>query len=155
MSFNHKLVEAKLALRKIEPGELTNLARDLLEAGFDGPSILHLASLLDPSGWETDLVLSKFMEEAGLKQITHHEAVVRLARDFARRIVAENSDPLSFTRDFLDLWVNSDYSKTLQEAGCLDDRKALADALGQTEAELRDYARQVLLALASENRDDN
>ncbi|WP_162601249.1 hypothetical protein [Occallatibacter savannae] len=95
------------------------------------------------------------MEEAGLKQITHHEAVVRLARDFARRIVAENSDPLSFTRDFLDLWVNSDYSKTLQEAGCLDDRKALADALGQTEAELRDYARQVLLALASENRDDN
>jgi len=37
----------------------------------------------------------------------------------------------------------------LQKAGCLDDRIAIADALGQTEDELRDYARNVLTELTS------
>jgi hypothetical protein len=37
----------------------------------------------------------------------------------------------------------------LQEVGCLDDQIALADALGQTEDELRNYARDALTTLAS------
>lgn len=149
MAFDPKLVEAKLALQRVGPEELPNLACDALEAGLDGPWIRRLASLINPSGWETDQILPKFMAETGLCQLTRAEASLRVARDLATRILSQDLDPLSFAGDFLRLWIDADYMDVLQKAGCLDDRIAIADALGQTEDELRDYARNVLTELTS------
>jgi hypothetical protein len=149
VTFDPKLVEAKLALRRIGPHEMPDLACDALEAGLDGPWIRRLASLINPSGWETDQILPKFMAETGLCQLTRTEASLRMAKDLAARILSQNLDPLSFAGDFLRLWIDADYMDVLQEVGCLDDQIALADALGQTEDELRNYARDVLTTLAS------
>jgi hypothetical protein len=79
--FDPKLVEARLALKRIGPDEMPALAWDALEAGLDGPCIRKLAALTNPSGWETDQILPSFMAEAGLKPITRREASVRLARE--------------------------------------------------------------------------
>jgi hypothetical protein len=129
---------------------MPGLACDALEAGLDGPSIRRLASVINPSGWETDQILPKFMAEAGLKQISRAEASMRIARDLARRILLQKLDPLNFTQDFEPLWIDADYPEGLQEAGCLDDQKAIAEYVGQTEAELREYVHGVLCALAAE-----
>ena len=124
---------------------MPSLACDALEAGLDGPSIRRLAALINPSGWETDQILPKFMAEAGLQNVSPSEACVRLARHLAVRILSEGLDPLNFTCDFESLWSNADYPRELEEAGCLQDQ---ADYGGQTESEFREYARSVLSALA-------
>ena len=49
VSFDPKLVEAKLALKRIGPDEMPALAWDVFEAGLDGPSIRRLAALTNPS----------------------------------------------------------------------------------------------------------
>ena len=150
MTFDPQLVEAKLALHRIGPEEMPSLACDALEAGLDGSTIRRLAGSINPSGWETDQLLPRFLTETGLKQITPREASLRLARHLARRILSQGLDPLSFTHDFERLWIDADYSNELEDAGCLDDQKAIHDLVGQTEAELREYARGVLSALAIE-----
>lgn len=114
--FDPKLVEAKLALKRVGPDEMPALAWDALEAGLDGPSIRRLAALTNPSGWETDQVVPSFMVEAGLKAITRREASVRLARQIARRILSEGLDPLAHTRDFELLWMEADYASEIQDA---------------------------------------
>jgi hypothetical protein len=147
MSFDPLLVEAKLALRRISPNEMPPLAWDALEAGLDGPSIRRLAALVNPSGWETDQIIPAFMEEAGLKSISSEEACVRIARDLARRILSEGLDPLAYTRYFERLWIDADYPRAIQDVGMLDDAKATAEYVGQSETELHEYARGVLAAL--------
>lgn len=52
------------------------------------------------------------------------------------------------------LWIKGDYEATIQEVGSLDDQKAVAEYVGQTEAELREYARSALLALVAGRRDN-
>jgi hypothetical protein len=49
------------------------------------------------------------------------------------------------------MWIRSDYSETIQEVGLLDDQKAIAEYTGQTDAELREYAREVLRSFTSLN----
>jgi hypothetical protein len=147
--FDSQLVEAKLALGMIRPDEMPALAWDALEAGFDGPSIRRLAAMIKPSGWETDQIIPAFMAEAGMKSISRQEASTRVAVQLARRIVREELDPLAYTRDFELLWIRADYSTAIQEVGSLDDQKAVADYMGQSEVELREYARSVLLTLAA------
>jgi hypothetical protein len=152
--FDPNLVEAKLALRRIGPDEMPNLACDALEAGLEGPTIRRLAGLINPSGWETDQILPRFMEEAGLACITPEIASVRLARELARRLLAEGLDPLRFTGHFEGLWRDGGYPQILQDAGSLDDQMAITDQTGQSESELREYAHGILSALASEQREE-
>ncbi|MFC5860700.1 hypothetical protein ACFPT7_00180 [Acidicapsa dinghuensis] len=70
-----------------------------------------------------------------------------MARQLARRILAEELDPLDYTRDFELLWIRANYSAAIQDAGLLDDQKATAEYIGQTKAELRNYATDILRAL--------
>jgi hypothetical protein len=149
MRFDQKIVEAKLALKRIRSEEMPALAWDALEAGFDGPSIRRLAALTKPSGWEVDQVVPSFMAEAELKPITRQEASVRLARQLARRILLEGHDPLAYIRDFELLWVEADYASEIQNAGTLDVQRFIDEDNGQTEAEFREYARSVLVVLVN------
>jgi hypothetical protein len=149
VAFDQKLVEAMLALGRIDPANMPSIAWDALEAGLDGRSIRKLAALESPSGWEADQVLPNFMAEAGLKRISREEASVRLARHLARRILAEGLDPLAYTSEFELLWIKAGYPRELQEAGGLDDQKYLAESVGQTEAELRTHARSVMITLVA------
>jgi hypothetical protein len=92
-------------------------------------------------------MLPAFMSEAGLKYISIEEASVRAARQLARRILDEGLDPLAFSRDFEILWIRADYPISIQEVGTLDDQKATAVYIGQSETELREYARGLLHTL--------
>jgi hypothetical protein len=141
--FDIQLIEAQLALGMIDPSKMPALAWDALEAGVDGKSIRRLAALNNPSGWEADQVLPRFMVEAGMKSISLEEASTRVARQLAGRILAEGLDPLAYSRDFELLWIGSDYSTDIQEVGWLDDQKAI----GEPEADLRQDARNLLTAL--------
>jgi hypothetical protein len=149
LSFDLELVEAKLALGLIAPDEMPALAWDALEADFDGRSIRTLAALNNPSGWETDQIIPSFMAEMGMRKLSLEEASIRVARQLARRILSEGLNPLAYTRDFELLWIRSDYSRGIQDVGLLDDEKAIAEDMGNSEAELREYARGVLLALVA------
>jgi hypothetical protein len=84
------------------------------------------------------------MAEAGMKRIPIGEASIRIARQLAIRILSERLDPLEYTRDFELLWIRAEYSKEIQEAGCLDDAKAR-----MPDADLRKEAHDVLTALAA------
>lgn len=147
MAFDPQIIEAKLALGKIAPSEMPALAWDALEAGLDGSRIRRMAALTNPSGWEVDQILTAFIAEAGLKAISPQEAAVRLARQLARKILSEKLDPLEYTKNFESLWIQTGYPGEIGEAGMLDDQKYVAEYMGQTEDELREYARSVLLAL--------
>jgi len=133
----------------IGPDEMPALAWDALEAGLDCPSIRRLAALIKPSGWETDQIIPAFMAEAGMKSISRREASIRVAVQLARRILREELDPLAYSRDFEVLWIRADYPTEIQEVGSLEDQKAIAEYVGQSEAELRQYARNVLVALVA------
>lgn len=148
MSFDPQLTEANLALARIGPEEMPGVAWDALEDGLDGPAIRRLASLVHPSGWETDQMLPAFMAEAGLKIITRQDASIRLARHLARRILTDGLDPIVYTRDVELLWIEADYPAEIAAAGCLDDQRYLAESGHQSESEFREYARGVLVALA-------
>jgi hypothetical protein len=151
MTFDSKIIEAKLALRTIGPEKMPALAWDALEAGHDGPSIRRVAALINPSGWEIDQLIPKFMEEAGLKVISPQEASIRLAKHFASKILSEGLDPLKYSRDFEVLWVRSDYADAIRDVGLLDDQVSNGQYMGQTEAEFREYARNVLRALTCDD----
>jgi len=123
--FDHQLVEAKLALNRIDPGEMPSLAWDALEAGLDGPSIRRLAALNRPSGWEADQVLPGFMAESGLKRISQEEASVTLACQLASRIISEGLDPLAYSRDFELLWINAGHPRAIQDPVCSTTKSTL------------------------------
>ena len=149
MPFDVQLIEAKLALKMIGPEEIPALAWDAMEAGLDGPAIRRVAALIHPSGWETDQLLPLFMAEAGMVSLSVQEASIRIARQLARRILDEGLDPIEHTRDFESLWIHADHPDAIGEAGMLDDQKAVAEYMGQTEAEFREYARDVLRSLVN------
>ena len=84
-----------------------------------------------------------------LKPVTRREASIRLARRLAHRILSEELDPVGHTRDFELLWIEADYPSEIQDAGSLDDEKYVAEHVGQTEAQFREYARGVLIELVN------
>ncbi|UWZ84045.1 hypothetical protein [Occallatibacter riparius] len=141
MPFDRQLIEAKLAVARIDPAEMPGLAWDALEEGLDGPAIRRLAALDRPSGWQADQVMPAFMAEAGLKQISVQEASIRLARHRASQVLLEGLDPLAHSNEFYMLWIDSGHVRVLQDAGCLNDEIAIGQ---KREAELSEYARTVL-----------
>jgi hypothetical protein len=92
------------------------------------------------------------MVEAGINSISTEEAAMCVAQHLARRILSQELEPLAYSRDFEALWIRADYPIAIQEVGSLDDQKAVAEYIGQSEDELRAYARSVLLALLTPRR---
>jgi hypothetical protein len=80
---------------------------------------------------------------------------VRLARQIAHRILSEGLDPLAHTRDFELLWIQADYASEIQDAGSLEDEKYVAEYVGQTEAQFREYARNISVALVNKGLENS
>jgi hypothetical protein len=146
MAFDPRIVEAKLVLKMIHPEELPDIAVEAMQAGFDGPTICEMAFLVRPSGYTTDLLLGRFMAETGLSRIEVPTAALRLAQHLARSILANNEDPLLFTRQFEQLWIATDYAPSIQELGTLDDDVYISFADNSTKA--RGFVRDVLKEFA-------
>jgi hypothetical protein len=121
MSFSSRIVEARLALKLIKPEEFPSIAMDALEAGLDGPVIRRLAGLIQPSGYETDLYVERFMAEAGFQKIPVEVAAVRLAQHLAREVIGKNLSPLRAVRELEYLWITAGYPGPQQYLGNLDD----------------------------------
>ncbi len=94
------------------------------------------------------------MAEVGLRNISIAEASLRLARNLALRILSEGLDPLAYTGNFEALWIRSDYAPEMQRVGSLDDQKAIAYYIGQSQADLREFSLGVLrdFTVASESK---
>ena len=121
MPFRPRIVEARLALKLIRPEEFPPLSMDALEAGLDGPVIRRLAGLIQPTGYEVDMYVERFMAEAALAHIPTDTAASRLAHEIARETLRNNSDPLRATRELARLWIATDYAHSISQLGTLDD----------------------------------
>ena len=126
MPFDPRVAEAKMSLAQIHPEDLPNLAIEALKAGFDGPAVLRLASLLKPSGWETDPLLPAFLNETGMRSLSPLEASERVAYDLAIEALQSRNDPLSYAERFYSLWVDVGYPAELSELGLLPQNIYLA-----------------------------
>jgi hypothetical protein len=146
MPFTPRIVEARLALKLIKPEEFPSLAMDAIEAGLDGPVICRLAGLIQPTGYEVDMYVERFMTEAGLAHISTKTAAFRLAQDIASETLRTNADPLLATRDLYCLWLAADYARSVQELGTLDDDIYINYTLEPEDA--REYVRERLREFA-------
>jgi hypothetical protein len=145
MTFDPKLVEAKLALERIPSNEIPSVAWDALEAGLDGPSIRRLASLLTPTYFEVRDVLPQAMKEMGLSTISPLEAGIRLAEKSARELLQlDDKELLCRGNTFFRLYVDLDYPRELQAIGRLDDEIYIIQAMGSKESETAEMIRELL-----------
>jgi hypothetical protein len=144
--FDPRSVEARLSLQRIHPEDMPGVACDALEAGFDGPTIRRMAGLINPSGYEVDMLLPAFMEQMQMRLLPKAQASLRVACDLARDIIESRKDPLEYARAFERLWIESDYSVELSELGQLDDQIYLSRTIGgKTEQQLRADTRDELI----------
>ena len=151
MPFDPRAIEAKLSLDLFHPEDLPALACDALEAGYDSPAVLRMASLIKPSGWETDAVLPAFIAETGMNLLPATAASMRVAYDLAREILDCRQDPLQHTRRFERFWIEADYPIELSELGQLPDHIYLAETYGnKTEDEIRQEVHDVFLVYVRE-----
>lgn len=121
MPFSPRIVEARLAVKLIRPEQFPPLAMDALEAGLDGPVIRRLAGLIQPTGYEVDMYVERFMTEAALVHISTETAAFRLAQEIARDTLRTSDDPLAVTGDLYRLWVATGYAASIIDLGTLDD----------------------------------
>jgi hypothetical protein len=149
MPFDHDLVEAQLALHRIGTTDMPKLAWDALEAGLDGPATRRLAALHFPTIFELRQILPALMREWSMIELSPEEAAVRLAKLRARQILQGNADPLKHASDFHQMWVDTDYCRSLSEYGALDEEVYVARISGQTEDQIRSWLLEKLRALAT------
>jgi hypothetical protein len=141
MSFDPKIIEARLALRQIGPEQMVDLACEAIEAGRHGPSVLRMAALIQPSGWEVDQLVPAFMRDAHLEVISRSEACVRLASKLASDILNSAADPLLHVKRFERLWIDADYPSSITDLGTLDDEISMQEYLGESEEQMRKMVR--------------
>lgn len=144
MSFDRDQIEARLALNLIASADMPQIALDALEAGFDGPATLRLAVLEHPTYFEVAEVLPRVMQELGLAQITTGQAALRVAKQIAREILRNGDDPLRHVRSLESLWVRSEYAKEIQTLGTLHDEVWIAQSMGRSDKQIRDWITSVL-----------
>ncbi len=144
MPFDRDQIEAKLALDLIAPAEMPKIAWDGLEAGLDGPAIRRLAALEHPTYFEVAEVLPRVMQELGLTEITIGEAALTLAGKIAEKILRDGDDALRHVRTFESLWVRSHYAKEIQKLGTLHDEVWIAQSMGRSDEQIRDWVTSVL-----------
>jgi hypothetical protein len=103
-----------------------------------------LAILERPTYFEVAEVLPRVMKELGLAQITIGEAALRVAKKTAREIVRNGDDPLPQVQTFESLWVHSRYAMEIRTLGTLHDEVWIAQSMGRSDAEVRDWVMSVL-----------
>ena len=144
MPFDREQIEAKLALDLIAFADMPQIAQDALEAGLDGPATLRLAILEHPTYFEVAEVLPRVLNELGLAQITIGEAALRVAKEIAREILRTDDDPLRHVQAFESLWIRSKYAKEIQTLGTLHDDVWIAQSMGRSDEQIRDWVTSVL-----------
>jgi hypothetical protein len=142
--FDREQIEARLALDLIASADMPHMAQDALEAGLDGPATLRLAILERPTYFEVAEVLPRVLNELGLAEITIGEAARRVAKETAREILRNGDDPLRHVRTFWSLWVRSGYAKEIQTIGNLDDEVWIAQSMGRSDEQIREWVTSVL-----------
>jgi hypothetical protein len=148
VSFNPRVVEAKIAIGWLHPEDLPAVAWDALEAGHDGPTVCVVAGLQRPSGWETDRLLPEFMRETGMVLRTRAEASICVACDMAREILECRKDLLKDLPVFARLCFESDYPKELMGLYMLDDELYGDSSIyGRTLDQVRQNVRDELITL--------
>jgi hypothetical protein len=151
MIFDPKIVEARIALNDILSTEMPSFACDALEAGFDGPNIRRLASLVQPSGFEVDQLLRPVMSEMNLKDIPRDLAYARLAQSLARQVLSQGEDPLKFTGKLERLWMAAGYPSVLGDIGMIDEDVWCDRYAGKNDAEIRAWVTERLEAVSTAN----
>jgi hypothetical protein len=144
VSFDRDQIEAKLALDLIASADMPQVALDALEAGLDGPATRRLAILQHPTYFEVAEVLPRVRQELGLTQITIGQAALRVAKQIAREFLLTSDDPLRQVRIFELLWVRSGYAKEIQTLGTLHDEVWVAQSMGRSDAQIRDWVTSIL-----------
>jgi hypothetical protein len=145
MGFEREVVEAELALGRIAAEDLPKLAWDALESGLDGPATRRLAALDRPKHFDVEKILTMAMQEWGsLVAISKEEAGVRLAKRRAREILLGTDDILLHTRDFDELWRQTDYCVELKDCGVIHDEVERLRLYGRYDGELRKWMRREL-----------
>ena len=148
MPFNARKLEAELALRRILPEHLPDAACDALEAGFDGPGVRRMASLIRPTGWETDEALPAFRKDLGINTLSTKEASVRLAYDRALDLIGSEADPLPSLPFFARLCSQAEYPEQLMDLHMLDDEWYCSSSIyGRTAQQVTATTRDALLKL--------
>jgi hypothetical protein len=133
----------------IQPEDFSMLAINALEADLDGPTIRQVSGLIQPSGYTMDLLLGRFMAEAGLVTISKDTAYARLAQELVREVIRSGADPLEFTRELERLWIAAEYPSNLQDIGILHDDVYVSEYCGQTLSETREMVRKRLSEFAN------
>jgi hypothetical protein len=144
VSFDRAQLEAKLALDLINSSDMPQIAQDALEAGLDGPATLRLAILERPTYFEVAEVLPRVKQELGLAEITLAQAALRIAKEIAGRLLLRNDDLISQVREFESLWIRSGYAKEIQTLGTLHDEVWIAQLMGRSDAQIRDWVTSIL-----------
>jgi hypothetical protein len=147
--FDRELIEAKLALGLIPSEDMPAVAWGALEAGLDGSGITRLAALEHPTFFEVAEVLPKAKVEMSLVDLSVREAALRIARRWAAEILERGEDPLRHTEEFESLWVKADYALELQSVGTLNDDIWVAESMGQTRSQIRNWVSDRLRALSA------
>ncbi|HEY0163229.1 MAG TPA: hypothetical protein VGB69_11165 [Edaphobacter sp.] len=121
MSFDLAHFEAEVALKLIPTEQLPSVAQDALEAGFDGPHVLRMATLEPFAIWEIDQALPPMLAELGCHSIPPRDAAMLLARQRAQDILKTGENPLPSIPYFHRLMLAADCSDELAELGYFED----------------------------------
>ena len=155
MTFDRRLIEAKITLDQIGFHEFPALAADALEAGFDGPAIRRMAAMVLPTGLEIDELRPQFQHEAGLVTVSPATASVRLATQRANEILDGDLDPLCHLGRFERWFLDAECPYELRELGLLEEDAYVLEYSGKSEGEIGSWALERLRAFVLANRPDS
>jgi|ERR1051326_1515407 hypothetical protein len=146
--FDRDEIEARLALNLIASADMPQIAWDALEAGLDGPATRRLAALEHPTYFEVAEVLPRVKQELALTEITAGQAALRMAKQIAREILNKGDNPLRHVQTFESLWVRSGYAKDIQALGTMHDDVWVAQSMGCSDEQIRDWGTSILKEFA-------
>lgn len=154
MPFDPKTFESEVALKLIPTERLPAVARDAMEAGFDGPNVVRMAILEPRYGWAIDQALPAMLAELGCHQLSPEEAALRLARERAKQLLQSGDDPLPSLSYFYRLMQMADYPDELIELGYLEDEFEFLtdDNVGERRTSAREALENLLSPELSERR---
>jgi len=153
VAFDTKLIEAQIALKLITPENMPRIAWDALESGLDGPAIRRLAALDNPTYFEVADLLPGVMQELGISQIAVSRAAARMARNMAQLVLDGADDPMKHLCDFESPWIRANYPTDLAVLGTLEDEVWIAQASGQSEAQIRQWVTSTLSDFVNSHND--